>query len=74
MVNEAKEFTSLFNPVQLWKSGGNVIASCGHACTHLGILIAAKVEEKEELKSLLICGKFSFHVMVYCELFHIRQK
>ena len=38
-------------------------------CGHLGILIAGEVEKKEELKNLLMWGKFSFHVMVDRELF-----
>ena len=45
------------------------MSSCGHTCTHLGILIAGEVEEKEELKNLLIRGEFSFHVMVDREIF-----
>ena len=43
--------------------------SCGHTCTDLGIPIAGKVEEKEELKNLLKWGKFSFYVMVDREIF-----
>ena len=46
-----------------------LLSSCHHTCTHLGILIAGEVEEKEELKKLLMWGKFSFHVMVDCEIF-----
>ena len=46
-----------------------LLSSCGHTSTHLGILIAGEVEEKEELKKLLIWGKFSFHVMVDFEIF-----
>ena len=45
------------------------MSSCGHTCTHLGIIIAGEVEEKEELKNLLMWGKFSFHVMVDRKLF-----
>ena len=37
--------------------------------THLGILIAGELEEKEKLKKFLMWGKFSFHVMVDPELF-----
>ena len=44
------------------------LSSCRHTCTYLDILIAGEVERKEELKNLLICGKFSFHFMVYREL------
>ena len=36
---------------------------------HLGMPISGKVEEKEELKNLLMWGKFSFHVMVDREIF-----
>ena len=47
------------------------LSSCGHTCTHLGILIAGveKVEKKEEMKNLLMWGEFSFHVMVDREIF-----
>ena len=45
------------------------LSSCGHTCTHLGNLIARKVEEKEELKNLLMWGQFSFHDMVDREIF-----
>ena len=44
------------------------LSSCGHTCTDLDIPIAGKVEEKEELKSLLKWGKFSFYVMVDCKI------
>ena len=51
------------------------MSSCGHTCTHLGILIAGEVEEKEELKNLLMWGKFSFHVMVDRKLFtYVKNK
>ena len=51
------------------------LSSCGHTCTHLGILIAGEVEEKEELKNLLMWGKFSFHVMVDRKLFtYVKNK
>ena len=45
------------------------LSCCRHTCTHVGILIAGEVEGKEELKKLLMWGKFSFHVMVDRELF-----
>ena len=45
------------------------LSSCGHTFTHLGILVAGEVEEKEELKNLLMWGEFSFHVMVDREIF-----
>ena len=38
------------------------LSRVGHTCTFLGI--AGDVEEKEELKNLLMWGEFSFHVMV----------
>ena len=38
-------------------------------CTHLGILIAGEVEEKQELINLLMCGELSFHVMVDRKIF-----
>ena len=44
------------------------MSSCGHICTHLGILIAGEVEEKEELKNLLMWGEFFFHIMVDHEI------
>ena len=45
------------------------LSSCGHLYTHLGILTAGEVEEKEELKNLLMWGKVSFHVMIDRECF-----
>ena len=45
------------------------LSGCGHTCTHLAILMAREVEEKEELKNFLMWGDFSFHVMVDRELF-----
>ena len=30
------------------------LSSCGHTCTHLCILIAGEMEEKEELQNLLM--------------------
>ena len=45
------------------------LSRCGHTYAHLGILIAGEVEEKEELKNVLMWGKFSFHVMANRELF-----
>ena len=37
---------------------GTSLSRCGHTCTHLGILIAGEFEEKEELKNLLMLGKY----------------
>ena len=54
--------------------GESSLSSCRQTCTHLGILIAGEVEEKEELKNLLMWGKFSFHVMVDCERFTYIKK
>ena len=52
-----------------------LLSSCHHTCTHLGILIAGEAEEKEELKNLLMWGKFSFHVTVVRELFtYVKNK
>ena len=45
------------------------LSSCGHTCTHLGILIAGEVAKKQELKNLLMWGEFSFHVMLDREIF-----
>ena len=45
------------------------VSSCDQACAHLGIPVAAEVEEKEELKNLLKWGKFSFRVMVDSKIF-----
>ena len=45
------------------------VSSCDQTCAHLGIPVAAEVEEKEELKNLLKWGKFSFRVMVDSEIF-----
>ena len=54
-------------------SYGNLVetslSSYGHTCTHLGIQIAGKVEEEEELINLLMRSKFSFHVVVDREIF-----
>ena len=37
--------------------------------------MAGELEEKEELKNLLMWGKFSFHVMVDCEIFtYVKNK
>ena len=41
------------------------LSSCGCTCAHLGIVIVGEMEEKEELKNLLMWGEFPFHVMVY---------
>ena len=41
----------------------------------LGILIAGEVEEKEELENMLKWGKFSFHIIVDCEIFtYVKNK
>ena len=45
------------------------LLSCGHTCSHLGILIAGEVAERQELKNLLMWGEFSFHVMIDREIF-----
>ena len=45
------------------------LSSCCHTCTHLDILIAGEVEEKEELKSSTMWGEFFIHVMVDREIF-----
>ena len=51
------------------------LSICHHRCTHLGILIAGKVEWKEEPKNLLMRGNFSFPVMVDRELFtYVKNK
>ena len=36
------------------------LSSVGHTCTHLGIEIAGEMEEKKELKNLLMWGKTPF--------------
>ena len=55
--------------------GETSLSSCCQTCTHLDILIVGEVEEKEELKNLLMWGKFSFHVMVDHELFtYVKKK
>ena len=41
---------------------------CQVVATHVPTL-PLEVEEKEELKNLLKCGKFSFYVMVDSEVF-----
>ena len=45
------------------------VSGCVHTSTNLGIIMAREVEEKKELKNLLMWGEFSFHVMVDCKLF-----
>ena len=45
------------------------LSSCGHTCTHLGILIAGEVAEKQELRNALVWGESSFHVMLDLEVF-----
>ena len=42
--------------------------NCGPTCIKTQLLTAAKVEEKEELKNLLMWGTFSFDVMVAGEI------
>ena len=50
------------------------LSSCGHTCTHLDILIAGEVAEKQELKTLLMWGEFFFHIMLDREVFtYIRE-
>ena len=47
---------------------------CQVVATHVPIL-PLEVEEKEELKNLLMWGKFSVHVMVVRELFrYVKNK
>ena len=46
-----------------------MLSSCCHTYTRLGILIAGEAKEKEELKNLLMWGKFSVYIMVVRELF-----
>ena len=43
----------------------NSLSSCGHSCTDLFI----GSERKGRMKNLLKWGKFSFSVMVDCEIF-----
>ena len=38
------------------------MSSCGDTCTHLGILIAGEVTEKQELRNFLMWGLLSCHV------------
>ena len=45
------------------------LSSWGHICTHLGILIAEEMEEKEELENLLMWNEFSLHLMVDRDIF-----
>ena len=50
------------------------MSSCGHTCTHLGLLIVGEVEEKEELRNLLMWGEFS-QVMADREFFtYVKNK
>ena len=75
MVNQGKEFTSSLILCSYGNQVKTSLSSCSHTCTHLGILIAGEVENKEKLKNLLMCGKFSFHVMVDRELFtYVKNK
>ena len=51
------------------------LLSCGHTWTHLGILVAGEVAEKQELKNVLMWGEFSFHVMLDREVFtYVKMK
>ena len=51
------------------------MSSCCHTYTRLGILIAGEAKEKEELKNLLMSGKFSVYIMVVRELFtYVKNK
>ena len=45
------------------------LPSCGHTYTHLGIVIAGELEEKEEVEILLMSGEFYFYVRVDHEIF-----
>ena len=45
-------------------------SNCGHTGTHLGIIIAIEVEEKQERRNLLMWGTFSFHVLVDRDFSH----
>ena len=52
-----------------------LLSNCSHTFTHLGILIAGEVEEKEEMKNFLMWGEFFFHNMVDCEIFrYVKNK
>ena len=49
--------------------------NCGPTCIKTHILTAGKVEEKEELKNLLMWGTFSFDVIVDGEIFtYVKNK
>ena len=48
--------------------GNQVKIHCQVVATHVPTLLL-EVEEKEELKNLLKCGKFSFYVIVDREIF-----
>ena len=51
------------------------MSSCCHIYTRLGILIAGEAKAKEELKNLLMWGKFSVLIMVVRELFtYVKNK
>ena len=69
MLNQGKEFASPFNPVYLWKSGGNFIVKLPPHMYPLRHSKSWRSCKKEKLKYLLMCGKFSFHVVVDHELF-----
>ena len=60
MVNSEKKFTSQSILCSYGTQVEASLSSCGHTCTHLGILIAEKVEEKEGLKNLLMWGNSPF--------------
>ena len=75
MLNLEKDFTSLLNPVYYGNQVETSLSGCHHACTHLGILIAGEMEQKEDLKNLLMWGELillSFHGRL--QKFHIREK
>ena len=56
-------------------SGEHVYSAPHQKKASYGPVLAGEVERKEKLKNLLICGKFSFHVVVDRELFtYVKNK
>ena len=62
-----KEFSTSFSPVLLWKSGENFIVKLWLNMYRLRP-IAGENEENKEQKKLLKWGKFSFYVILDCQI------
>ena len=75
MVNQGKQFTNPFNPVQLWESGGNFIVTLSPHMYPLRHSHSWRSWKKGKTEKFVHVWKFSFHVMVDRELFtYVKNK